>query len=155
MESRIREIQEKYWAGETSVEEEKELKEYFRSQMDISPEANYFRHLKNAGEQKPDVAFVHPRRKIRMPRWLMSAAITVGLLAGAYLMKVYQDRNEFLVEDPQKALEITRQALMKVSAGMNKGTAYVDNIKKIDQAKQMVKYQTQPVFESGFFISNF
>ncbi len=155
MESQIRELQEKYWAGETSVEEEKALKEYFFNQKGLSAEAGYFKQLKRVAEQKPTVGFTHPGRWMRLPQWLMSAAVITGLLAGVYLINVYQNRNEFLVEDPQKAMEITRQALMKVSTGMNKGTAYVDNIKKIDQAAEMVKYKTEPVFGSGFFISNY
>jgi hypothetical protein len=85
----------------------------------------------------------------------MAAAITIGLLAGAYLFQTYQHRNEFLVDDPQKALEITRQALITISSGMNKGTAYVDNLQKFDEAKTIVECKTQPAFNSEFFITNF
>ena len=155
MESRIKDLQEKYWLGETSINEEQILKNHFQNKKPEGMESNYFTHLQKASTQRAPVEFTHPGKKIKMPNWIMAAAISAGLLAGAYFVKIYEDKNEFLVENPQEAMEITRQALMTISSGMNKGTAYVDNFKKIDDAKQKVKYKTEPAFNSGFFISNF
>ena len=148
MGSQIKELQEKYWAGKTTVEEERILKEYFGKKESTETESLYFNHLKRASEQKPDRAFWHPGRKIGWPRWLMAAAITVGILAGAYLVQIYQKQNAFLVEDPQQALEITRQALMTISSGMNKGTVYVDNLQKFDEATIFASRKTQTLLNN-------
>ncbi|MCF8370822.1 MAG: hypothetical protein K9H64_04315 [Bacteroidales bacterium] len=138
MESRIKEIQEKYWAGETTIEEEKILKNYFSKNNSTDSEAGYFKHLKKASVLKPPVEFKHPGRKFLLPKWMMAAAIFVGIMGGAYLFQQSQKQNEFLVDDPQKAFEITRQALMSISSGMNKGTAYVDNLQKFEEATQLI-----------------
>lgn len=138
MESRIKEIQEKYWAGESTVEEEKNLKDYFSKNNSTESEASYFKHLNKASAQKPPVEFKHPGRKFLLPKWMMAAAIAVGILGGTYLIQISQKQNEFLVDDPQKAFEITRQALMSISSAMNKGTAYVDNLQKFDDATQLI-----------------
>lgn len=150
MESQINELQEKYWAGETSVEEEKFLKDYFSKEKATDAVAVYFNHLKKASQQKPPKKFKLPGRKFTLPKGLMAAAIAIGLLAGVYLIRVSQVKNEFLVEDPQKAMEITRQALMSISSGMNKGTAYVDNLQKFDEATEIATENTKAAFNNVF-----
>ncbi|MEA3445939.1 MAG: hypothetical protein U9R19_14565 [Bacteroidota bacterium] len=138
MESRIKELQEKYWAGETNVEEEKILKDYFRNEESATPEANYFDYLNQTGEQKLPVEFKIPGRKISLPKWFLAAAITIGIVIGVSFIRNMQVQNEFLVEDPQKAMEITRQALMTISSGMNKGVAYADNLEKFYKAQEII-----------------
>ena len=45
MESQIEGLVDKYWKGETSLEEEKIVKEHFKSNPALTNESNYFRAL--------------------------------------------------------------------------------------------------------------
>lgn len=138
MESQINELQEKYWAGETSLEEEKILKAYFENQNNNGLESEYFAFLKKKKNLKTQLKFEYPQKKILFSKWWMAAAITVGILFGAYLLQISENQNEFIVSDPQKAYEITREALFTISKNMNKGTAYAGNLEKFVEAQEII-----------------
>jgi hypothetical protein len=134
----IKELQEKYWDGSTTVEEEKLLKEYFRSLDSSDPEAIYFRQLLKIGQQQSSETFEIPGAGRIYKNWFAIAAVLSGILFGTWLIRDMQKSTEFLVEDPQEALEITRNALLTISNGMNKGSSYAGNIVKFEQAQEMI-----------------
>ncbi len=138
MESQIRKIQQKYWDGESTVQEEKLLKEHFSKTNDSDLEAKYFEHLNQKSEIKYKQKFKHPGKTRFLPRWIMAAAIMIGILGSAYLFNINNKQNEFLVEDPQEAYEITQKALLTISAGLNKATILADNLGKFDTAKEKI-----------------
>ncbi len=137
MESRIKELLEKYWAGTSNLEEEAEIKRYFKENPSLTSEGKYFRKV---GELKdvPKAKFSHPGKKEQKSRWSVAAAVIAGLIAAALVFQDAKNQREFAVEDPQEAYEITRQALLMVSSGLNEGKSYSKEITKINKAQEIV-----------------
>jgi len=48
--------------------------------------------------------------------------------------------DQFAVEDPKEAFEITRASLMMVSERLNKGKTYSQELDKINKAKEIINY---------------
>jgi len=142
MDLQIEQLLEKYWNGETSVAEEREIKDYFKKHPDQSFEEQYFAQTKAKREIKPQVSFVHPGRSVRRVWLSVAAAIILGLLAIPLIIQQQSPKDQFAVEDPAKAFEITKASLMMVSEGLNKGKTYsAEELGKFDKAKTIIKEQ--------------
>ena len=137
MESRIKELQEKYWAGESSLAEEAELKAYFKKNPSLSSEGRYWNALRTKQNTSPTRSFKHPGASWRS-KWSVAAAITAGLIAAVLVIQDARSQREFVVEDPQEAYEITRKALLMVSSGLNESKTYSKEIGNINKAKEII-----------------
>lgn len=142
MESRIKELQGKYWKGETTVSEEQELKAYFDSNPTLTSEGSYFRGLQKL-QSSPKISFRHPGKSPRKLRWSVAAAITAGLLTAALVIQDARQQRDFTVEDPQEAFEITQKALLMVSSGLNEGKVYTTELSNINKAQSYVLLDTK------------
>ncbi len=136
MASEIELLLEKYWQGETTLEEERKIKKYLSSHKNISPEARYFQAVVARKSVKADSI---PLRNNRFTRMSVAASVAVGILVAFFVVKDAQTKEAFVVDDPQQALEITRNALMMVSSGLKEGNTYSLELKKINKAKQNLK----------------
>jgi hypothetical protein len=138
MDLRIEKLNEKYWAGETSLAEEKELKAYFKENPSLSKNGQYFAEVKKQQQVKPVHSFSHPgRRKIQT--WMsMAAAILILITIGFFVFQNENKQDQFAVQDPQEAFEITKASLMKISEGLNKGKIYSQELNKINEAKEII-----------------
>jgi hypothetical protein len=139
MDLRIEKLQEKYWAGETTLAEEKELKAYFRENPSLAATGSYHRFLNERKDQHPEYPFTHPGRKTRNYWLSIAAAILVMLTVGVFMLQNKDTSQKFAVEDPEQAMEVTRASLMIVSEGLNKGKTYSKDLKKINKAKELIK----------------
>ena len=132
MGSQIDKLLEKYWKGETSLEEEKAIKSHFKSNPALTNEGHYFRYLADQKKVNFDGAkTIHKKRT-----WLPAAAtITVGIMTAAL---VFNDagKDPFAIEDPEKAFEATKKALMMISSGLNEGQTHTLELTKINKAKE-------------------
>ena len=139
MESQIRSLLEKYWQGETSIADEKLIKEYFKKHPDLSMEGQYFGKTASSREEVPAKAFEHPGRKRRL-KWLSAAAAVLILLMSLPLIFNNETAQEqFSVDNPTEAFEITRASLMMVSNGLNKGKTYSKKeLNKFNEVKTIV-----------------
>ena len=138
MDLRIEKLKEKYWAGETSLAEEKELKAFFKENPSLLAEGRYHTTLHKKGQLRSERSFNHPGRK-NYTAWLSAAAAILILLSiGFFFMPDNTKVDQFAVEDPQKAYEITRASLMKISVGLNKGKTYSSELDKINKAKEII-----------------
>ncbi len=136
MESRIKDLIEKYWEGETTLQEEMELKNHFKENPSLLPEGVYFRSLSKTGD-KISPKFRHPGK--RSPRsWWIAASIAVGIGTAAVVIQDAKQQNQFAIKDPQEAYEITKRALMMVSTSLNEGTAYSKELDKINEAEKIL-----------------
>ena len=135
MASDIKKLLEKYWAGETSVEEERVLKQHFSESHNISPEGQYFRSLKEFKSMKSNVSF----KQKDYSRFTVAASIAIGIVVAVFVFRDAKSKDAFVVEDPQEALEITRNALMMVSSTLNEGGNYSLQLKKFDDTKQILE----------------
>ncbi|MCB0688157.1 MAG: hypothetical protein KDC53_16585 [Saprospiraceae bacterium] len=138
-ENKIREILEKYWEGETSLEEEKELRSYFASSQ-VSDEFAPFIPLFTFFEQEQ---LVEMKSEITKPvaekqggkvinlRWAINVAASIAIFALMFLvnkqLKQEPNANQFAYEDtyqsPEEALKEVKLALLYVSEKMNKGVS--------------------------------
>ncbi|WP_421875827.1 hypothetical protein [Marinoscillum sp.] len=138
MESRINKLHAKYWAGETSLAEEAELKAYFKKNPSLSAEGRYWNALDQKQKVTPASAMKHPNTTSWKSKWSVAAAITVGLIAAILVIQDARNPHEFAVEDPKEAYEITRKALMMVSSGLNEGKIYSQEIANINKAQEKI-----------------
>jgi len=147
---------EKYWNGETSLEEEARL---MREMADAdTPEASYFAMIAEARNQKSRLSYkdlhIHTHqipqgtspRVIPLYRLLASAAaILMFAVAGIGLWKYTQNATQTVqmaetFEDPYEAYEEVREALAFVSSKLNKSQSEaMHNIQKAGQYAEMFK----------------
>lgn len=133
MGSRIEPLMEKYWNGETSSEEEQMIKDHFKNHPGLSMEARYFRHLSSRKQE----TFKGTQKK-KNPRlaWFSAAAtITVGIITAALVINDIK-KDPFAIEDPVKALEATRKALLFIGSEINEGQSHTMELTKFNKAKE-------------------
>ena len=132
MGSQIDKLLEKYWNGETSLEEERVIKAHFKSNPALTSEGHYFRYLANEKQVKYEGSKGINKKRA----WLSAAAaITVGLITAVL---VFNDANKdpFAIEDPEKAFEATKNALMMISGELKEGKEHTLELSKFNKAQE-------------------
>jgi hypothetical protein len=135
--SEINKLLQKYLEGETTLEEEKSLKVYFSS-GDVAPELKeyqaLFGYFEAEREQVPtEKTQVSQRRKYYS--WFGVAA-SIAIVAGLFLFKPAQKPADYgTIEDPQIALQKTKEVLNLISQQMNAGKANLTYLYKIENTK--------------------
>ena len=159
MDSRIEHLIEKYWKCETSLEEENEIKEFFRNK-EVSEEwkdtASLFRYYEFQKKQSVDeVDFTkklnsltgqEKRGKIVSMVFTGSkiAAGILVLLAATYMVrqeirKSYPTEIVDTYSDPELAFEETKKALMMISKGFGKAKVEAGKMKVFNEAEQAIQ----------------
>lgn len=145
---KIENILEKYFQGETSIAEEKELKEYFSSSNvaqhleQYRPMFGYFSQVK---EQK-STQEIPLQTKKRNVAWLSIAASVVVLLGIGTFYFVSQKTTTRAVaqselgtyDNPEEALAATQKALALLSNNVNVGIESVQYVKEYEQSKNKI-----------------
>lgn len=145
---KIENILEKYFQGETSIAEEKELKEYFSSSNvaqhleQYKPMFGYFSQVK---EQK-STQEIPLQTKKRNVAWLSIAASAVLLLGIGTFFYVSQKPANHVVaqtelgtyDNPEEALAATQKALALLSSNVNVGIESVQYVKEYEQSKNKI-----------------
>ena len=139
MESRIETLLEKYWAGETSLGEEEELKVYFKNNPSLAPTGLYFSALSKERKVESKRSFKRPERRFFRKSWSVAASLVVGVTIAALALQDVNSRNDFEVNDPEEAYEIARTVLMKMSTSLNEGKTHSTQLKKINKAEEIIK----------------
>ncbi len=140
----ISQLIEKYFQGETSLEEEKQLKAFFQ-QEDIAPEWKVYQPLfmlleleqsQEVGRNFEDKIYqkIQPTQKktsrlFVVRHWMGAVAASLVLVLSIWWL--YPDLSpepasainweQYEPEDPKEAYQITKDALMKVSIELNRG----------------------------------
>ncbi|MBP4138850.1 hypothetical protein [Flavobacterium geliluteum] len=144
----IENIIEKYFQGETSIAEEKQLKDYFSSSnvaqhlKQYQPMFGYFSQVK---EQK-STQEIPLQTKKRNVAWLSIAASVAVLLAAGTFFYVSEKNTTPVVaqselgtyDNPEEALEATQKALALLSNNVNVGIESVQYIKEYEQSKNKI-----------------
>ena len=139
MESQISSLLEKYWQGETSIAEEKLIKEYFKKHPDLSIEGQYFGKTTSSRKEVSAKAFEHPGRKRRLTWLSAAAAVLIILMSLPFIFNNETPQDQFAVDNPTEAFEITRASLMMVSNGLNKGKTFTKKeLNKINEVKTII-----------------
>jgi hypothetical protein len=153
---------EKYWNGETSAEEEKWLKQNMEALRQAglkAPESVYFDYIKSE-QSKPGLGQTFdeeilgiiqeknkPQGSVWLKSWYWQAAaiallISIGVLFRNGVFEQKKEQNVVMVDtydDPQKAFEATKMALLLISEKLNKGEEFTTKIQKINELEQSVK----------------
>merc|ERR1711916_27438 len=112
MEPEMDQLLDKYWKGETTVEEERKVKAHFAKAKDLSPTAQYFKSIHQQQQVKTEVSW---KKRTNYTRFSSAATIVIGLFVAFLTLENNPKGTQFVVEDPQEAYEITRNALMMIS----------------------------------------
>lgn len=130
---------EKYLAAETSLQEEEALKAYFASEkvaphlQEYVPLFSYFRQAK---EESYTGGFSYKPERKRVYSWVAVAA-SIVLMAGVFLQE--SGVNEFgSYEDPEIAMEKTKEALDLLSEMMNTGKQDLMYLREFDNTKNKI-----------------
>lgn len=145
----------KYWDCETSLEEEERLRDWFR--MHEVPErfretAKLFSYFDEQKQKATDKQFearvirnLHaaPKGKI-VNLWQTGLKIAAGIavVAAAFFFvrkDLIEKHNIAEIEDPQKALEETKKALMMISKGFNTAEEQAKKINVLNEAEDKIK----------------
>ena len=149
----IESLLDKYWNGETTLEEEKLIKEHYAQLREETPE------IKSNAHQQALVTYfgeIERRKQMRYvgstpgfgvtfrKQWLsLAATVVIGIAAGVVSFQQSQNRDPFLVEDPDKAMEIVKTTFAMISDNLNEGKKYTSKIDKINRTKQIFKTKQQ------------
>ena len=156
----IEQLLEKYWNCETSLEEEQQLREYFKAETipdslkETSVLFKYFEQQRH--EPLPDNAFegdVLKQIKAERPQgkvvklFFNVARIAAGLVvvaAATYFVrqeirKSYPPEIADTYSDPKLAFEETKKALMMISKGFGKAQKEARKINLLNEAEQKIQ----------------
>ena len=158
MDSNKKYLLDKYWKGETSASEERDLLQTIASIEDLSAEEKaYFNQIEQFAQLSLNEEFENSiiekiereekpsfRRIIPAFYWKIAAAVLL-LLSLTFLFFPYQKTEEpallAMEEDPEKAFEITKQALLLVSAKLNKASEITVALDKFNEAQERIKVE--------------
>ncbi|RFS19118.1 hypothetical protein DVR12_25255 [Chitinophaga silvatica] len=154
----ISELLEKYWEGETSLEEEATLREFFSSShANLPPElleaAPLFQYLHIESEKQlswPEEETKAPAAKVvklsPFRHWMKYAAILLMAVGIGYTFQHRGERQatgDFAyqsdLDNPKNALEETKKALKLLAKNLNKGTNQMQKISYFNEATEMIE----------------
>lgn len=154
----IEQLLEKYWNCETSLEEERVLREYFRGQVpeNMNEVASLFRYFESQQQKEinsPDFD-AEVKQQIRQHRpkgKVINLAFALRIAAGLLVVMVatffvrqeirksYPSEVADTYSDPQLALEETKKALLMLSKGFNKAQKEAGKLKVFNEAEQKIQ----------------
>jgi hypothetical protein len=134
---------EKYFDGETSISEDKELRKYFLS-TDFSPSLEQYKpmfdYFSVAAVQKLEDKGPL-RSKVNNTAWLSiaaSVAVIVGIVSYLQYRDVVVNPNLGTYDSPEVALIETQRALAMLSNHVNTGIESVMYIKEYKKSKNLI-----------------
>jgi len=155
---RIDQLEQKFWNGQTTPEEEIEIKSWLSSHDKTKSKAalhDYFQSLDLAREKTLEQSFddemiklIAPKKKTFSIRPLLRVAAAILIVFVAYfaLRPTTQpdqmaDHSEFVdtFEDSERAYLEVKKALMMVSTNMNSGLKHTQMLGKFDEAKTQMR----------------
>lgn len=142
---RIENLLEKYFEAETSIAEEKELKDYFAS-PDVAQHLEQYKPIFGFAVQAKQEQFTATiplkTKKRNKVVWLSIAASVVVLFGvGMFTFNNYnQSKSEDLgtYDDPEVAFRETQKALAMISESVNKGIGSMEYIGEYEQSKNKI-----------------
>jgi len=156
----IEELLEKYWNAETTLEQEKELLDYFQGgniPESLNETAMLFRYFEQEKSKKlnekfdEDVTKTLQQRQggkiVPMKDWFRIARVAAGIVvvvAAVYLVgqKVRDDSKGEIADtesDPKLAFEETKKALLMISKNFHKAQKEASMINLLNEAEQTIQ----------------
>ncbi len=145
---RIEKLIDKYFEGETSIAEEKELKNYFSSSdvaQHLEQYKSVFGYFSQAQSQQFNATIPLKAKKRTNVAWLSIAASVVILFGiGTFMYTKTNDKPSSQLsdlgtyDDPEVALAETQKALELVSEKINVGIGSVSYINEFERSKNRI-----------------
>ena len=154
---KLEELLQKYWDCETSLEEEQQLREYFKGNdiPELGKEAavlfNYFEQQKNkaVNEQFDESVLGQLKKPKGKVTNLVQTSLRIAAGVAVVVAAVFFVRQEIrkgdavamedTFDDPQKALEETKKALMMISKGFGRAEQQAKKINLLNEAQDKIK----------------
>lgn len=160
--NKIEQLLERYWEGETSLEEEQELRDffgrpevpakwksaqvlflYFNEQRKVDLDGLFDEKVIAQVEDTPDIS----RGKVRKLIYDLVRVAAVGLIlvtATYFVREQYLEQKDdpYMVdtfENPKEAFEETKKALLMISKNFNKGRKEAKKVGAFNDAQEKVK----------------
>ena len=141
---RIEKLLEKYFEAETSIAEEKELKNYFAS-LDVAQHLEQYKplfgYVVQAKQEQFTVTIPLITKKRKSVVWL-SVAASVVVLLGVSLFTYNQfnqkQQNLGTIDDPEVAFRETQKALALISEHVNTGITSMKYLNEYEQSKNKI-----------------
>jgi hypothetical protein len=153
MDSDIEKLLDKYWAAESSLDEEKELRsllaasdehenreelvglfDHFEAEKEVSLGADFDEELMAAIATEPETKVVSFSEYFQ--RYASMAAAVLVLMVSSYVF--IQNQNSYVQEDtfesPEAALQEIKKQLLTVSLYMNKGSDPINELSNLGMA---------------------
>jgi hypothetical protein len=155
----IRRLLEKFYEGQTSLEEEKELSAFFESgevPSILLPDKQLFRSMQAASHPVEVPGDLESRLrsaieaeeskdiKTRRINWFSLSGLAAGLaiILTVYLTVLRQTPQQYATgtfEDPQEAYEETLKVLSYVSGKWNSGTRELRNLQQVNKSLEAIR----------------
>ncbi|MFC3879001.1 hypothetical protein ACFOSV_02380 [Algoriphagus namhaensis] len=140
MENRIRELLQKYWEAETSLDEERELRELLQSADGFKEEKALFQGLGQWSQLEPKLE-KPAKTKVRRitPVWLNWAASLLILISTVW---IWQSREQQKAEE--QAYQEVMMALSMIQTNLAKGKESMkamDDLKYLNTTQQIFKQE--------------
>lgn len=149
----IEKLLEKYESGETTLNEEQQLKHYF-SKETVEPHLEMYKpmfayFLVNQQEQFTKDVPLKTKRTFNY-KWISVAAVAV-LMLGFYFN---QPNNVGTIEDPQLAFNEVSKALEMISNNFNKGASTVGYLNEVNKGTATLGYLNEIENATGIIFKN-
>jgi len=159
----LEQLLEKYWSCESSLEEEKLLRDHFRGEVpeNLKDTAELFRYfeaqqlkvvggpefdarvIKDIKQRKPEGKSVKMFSNIARIAAGLLVVVTATYFVRQEIRKAYPPEIADTYSDPKLALEETKKALMMISKGFNKAQKEAGKIKAFNDAEEKLQKQTK------------
>ncbi len=141
--AKLEKLLEKYFEGETTISEEKELKVYFTRET-VPSHLERYKDLFQFFSEESNITATKdikiPTSKTSWYKWVGVAA-SVALIAGIFFTRTSPKPEELgTFEDPEIALQETKKILNMVSQIMNEGKEDLVYLNEFDNAKKNLVY---------------
>ena len=158
--NRIKGLLEKYWNCETTLEEEAQLRSYFSSEEiheDLKAFGPLFQYFGSKSELRISDGFdekiIHqiekgkrsPKQRYLSISYKVAAAVILLLFFVTIHQRYIAVRDKAVIvvkdtfEDPEKALEETKKALLLVSEKWNKGKSNIAKLSEFNKAEKIIR----------------
>ncbi len=162
--SKIAKLLQTYFNGESSVEEEKTLENYFRSgnvAEEFQEYTSFFTGIselanvsgdQNIEEEIMDFILENENREKTKYRWLWQtvtgiAASVIIILGGFLYYQQQQKPFDDTFKNPDEAYAYAEQTMQFISEKYAKGLTGLSNFEKLQKVNQPIKKATAPVIE--------